>query len=92
MPDADLFLGIFCLPEDESVMFFRNVDWLSTDYMVLYPRRENSSLTNVIHQSFRRYRVQPYEEALNNPLIIKTNNHEIVGYIIFCILLFLSPR
>jgi hypothetical protein len=32
-------------PEDEGNMFLWNTDWLSTDYMVLYPRIQNSSLT-----------------------------------------------
>jgi hypothetical protein len=37
------FLGLFFSHEDVGDMFLRNVDWLSTDYMVLYPRRQNSS-------------------------------------------------
>jgi hypothetical protein len=32
------FLGLFG-PEDGGDMFLRNVGWLSTDYMALYPRR-----------------------------------------------------
>jgi hypothetical protein len=30
-------------PEYWGIMFLGNVSWLSTDYMVLYPRRQNSS-------------------------------------------------
>jgi hypothetical protein len=32
--------------EDGDNIFLRNVDWLSTAYMALYPRRENSDLFN----------------------------------------------
>jgi hypothetical protein len=33
-------------PEDGGHTFLRNVRWLSTDYMALYPRRQNSSYLN----------------------------------------------
>jgi hypothetical protein len=33
-------LGIFFDPEDGGDMFLRDVGWLSTDYMALYPRRK----------------------------------------------------
>jgi hypothetical protein len=32
-------LGLLFDPEDEGDMFLQNVIWLSTDNMVLYPRR-----------------------------------------------------
>jgi hypothetical protein len=37
-----LLLGLFFDPEDGGEMFFGNFGWLSTDYMALYPRRQNS--------------------------------------------------
>jgi hypothetical protein len=37
-----LFLGLFCNSEDESDILLRKVRWLSTDYMELYPRSQNS--------------------------------------------------
>jgi hypothetical protein len=37
--DAGYLLGLFFDPEDRDDMFLRNVGWLSTDYMALYPRR-----------------------------------------------------
>jgi hypothetical protein len=36
-------LGLFFGPEDRGDMFLRKVGCLSTDYTVLYPRRQNSS-------------------------------------------------
>jgi hypothetical protein len=36
-------LSLLFDPEDGSGIFFRNVDWLSPDYTVLYSRRYNSS-------------------------------------------------
>lgn len=41
-----LLLGLFN-PEDLEVMILRNVNLLSTDYKVLFPRRQNSSLHQV---------------------------------------------
>jgi hypothetical protein len=41
--DAGLLLGLFFVPEDGGDIFLLNVGWLSTDYMALNPRRENSS-------------------------------------------------
>jgi hypothetical protein len=40
---ADFLRGVFLKPKDGGDMFFRNVSWLSTDYTVLYPRRQNIS-------------------------------------------------
>jgi hypothetical protein len=40
---AHFLLALFFDLEDWSDMFLRNVSWLSIDYMVLYPRRENCS-------------------------------------------------
>jgi hypothetical protein len=34
-------LGLFFDPEDGGDMFLRNINWLSTDYTALYPRRQN---------------------------------------------------
>jgi hypothetical protein len=34
--------------EDEGDMFFCNLSWLSINYMVLYPRRQNSSIMALI--------------------------------------------
>jgi hypothetical protein len=39
---ADFFLGLFFESEDGIDMFFRNVDWLSTDYTALYVWRWNT--------------------------------------------------
>jgi hypothetical protein len=35
---AGFLLGILFNPEDGGDMFFRNVGWLSTDYIAIYPR------------------------------------------------------
>jgi hypothetical protein len=43
MLDAGFFLGLFSDPEYGGDTFLRNVGWLSTDYMVLYPRSLDSS-------------------------------------------------
>jgi hypothetical protein len=40
---AGFLLGLFFDPENRGDMFLRNVCWLSTDYMALYPRRQNDS-------------------------------------------------
>jgi hypothetical protein len=36
-------LGLFFDYEDGGDMFLRNVGWLSTDHVALYPRRQNFS-------------------------------------------------
>jgi hypothetical protein len=36
-------LLLFSYPQDEGDMFLRNVGWILTGYMALYPRRQNSS-------------------------------------------------
>jgi hypothetical protein len=38
-----LLLGLFINPEDGGDMFLQKVGWLSTDYIALYPRRQDSS-------------------------------------------------
>jgi hypothetical protein len=38
-----LHAGFFFYPEDEGDIFLWNVSWFSTDYKVLYPRRQNTS-------------------------------------------------
>jgi hypothetical protein len=38
---SGFFFGVFFDPENRGDMFLRNVLSFSTDYMVLYPRREN---------------------------------------------------
>jgi hypothetical protein len=43
---AGFLLGLFFDPEDGGDIFFQNVDWLSTDYMPLYPRRQYSLFSN----------------------------------------------
>jgi hypothetical protein len=43
---AGSLFGLFFDPEDGGDMLLQNVDWLSMDYTVFYPRRENSSETN----------------------------------------------
>jgi hypothetical protein len=40
---AGFLFGLFFDPEDWDDMFLRNVGWLSTDYMAVYPRRSSSS-------------------------------------------------
>jgi hypothetical protein len=40
---AGFFFGLLFYPEDVGDIFLRNVSCLSTDYTVLYPRRQNSS-------------------------------------------------
>jgi hypothetical protein len=39
LPDAGFLLGVIFDPEDGGDIFLRNIGWLSTDYMALYPRR-----------------------------------------------------
>jgi hypothetical protein len=39
-----VLLSIFFNPEDGIDMFLRNVNWLSTDYTTLYPRRQNTTV------------------------------------------------
>jgi hypothetical protein len=36
---TDFLLGLFFILEDGGDIFLRNVDWVSTDYTALYPRR-----------------------------------------------------
>jgi hypothetical protein len=36
-------LGLIFDPEDGGNMLHQNVDWVSVDYVALYPRRQNSS-------------------------------------------------
>jgi hypothetical protein len=38
---AGFLSGLLFDPEDGGDIFLRNVGWLSTDYMALYPRRQN---------------------------------------------------
>jgi hypothetical protein len=40
---ADFLLGLIFDSENGGVIFLRNVGWLSTDYIALYPGRQNSS-------------------------------------------------
>jgi hypothetical protein len=42
---ASSLLGLFFNTQGGCNMFLRNVGWLSTDYMALYPRRQYSSHT-----------------------------------------------
>jgi hypothetical protein len=46
-------LVLFFDDEDGGDMVFRNVDWLSTDCMGLYPRRLMSSLTSFRNLNFK---------------------------------------
>jgi hypothetical protein len=43
---AGFLLGLNLNPEDMGDMLLRNIDWLSTDYTVLYTSRQNSSIKN----------------------------------------------
>jgi hypothetical protein len=43
---AGFLLGLFD-PQDGGVIFFRNIGWLSTDYMAIYPRIYNFSIQNL---------------------------------------------
>jgi hypothetical protein len=52
---AGFSLALFFYPEDGGEMFLRNVRWLSTDYMALYPRRYHSSLFNYAHTDINLY-------------------------------------
>jgi hypothetical protein len=45
---ACYLLGLFFDPEDGDNIFLQNVGRLSTNYTVLYPRRQNSSWHAVI--------------------------------------------
>jgi hypothetical protein len=38
-----LHVGLVFNPEDGGDTFLQNSGWLSTDYMALYPRTQNSS-------------------------------------------------
>jgi hypothetical protein len=40
---SGFFLGLFFHTQDGGDIFLRNIDWLSTDYTALYPKRHNSS-------------------------------------------------
>jgi hypothetical protein len=40
---ADFFLGLLFNPDGGGDKFLRNIGWLSTDYMTLYCRKQNSS-------------------------------------------------
>jgi hypothetical protein len=46
---AVFLLGLFFDSEDGGDMSLRNISWLSTYYKALYPRRQNSSKTNIHH-------------------------------------------
>jgi hypothetical protein len=35
-------LGLFLHPEDRGEMFLQNTGWLSTDYIVLYSKKQDS--------------------------------------------------
>jgi hypothetical protein len=54
MDHAGFVLGLFFDPEDEGDMFLRNVGWLLTAYMALYPRRQNSSKTETLGEGETR--------------------------------------
>jgi hypothetical protein len=43
--EADFLLSLFLGPEDGSGGFLSNICCLSMDYMVLYPRRQNATLS-----------------------------------------------
>jgi hypothetical protein len=38
-----VLFGLFTYPKDGGGMFLQNTGWISMDYIVLYPRRQNSS-------------------------------------------------
>lgn len=44
---ADILLGLFFNPENGDDTFFWNVNWLSMDYTILYPRRQHSSWSSL---------------------------------------------
>jgi hypothetical protein len=41
---ADFLFRPFIYPEDGGDIFLQNIDWLSTEYMVLYPRRQKHEI------------------------------------------------
>jgi hypothetical protein len=43
MLDADFLFGLLFYSEDGGNMFLQKINWLSPDYIALYPRRQNSS-------------------------------------------------
>jgi hypothetical protein len=45
---ASFLLPILFDPEEGGDMFLRNVGWLATDYLALYPRRHNSLCSSLI--------------------------------------------
>jgi hypothetical protein len=51
---AGFLLGFLSNPEEESVVFSRNIDWFSTDFMTLYPKRQSSAPLFILG----RFRVQ----------------------------------
>jgi hypothetical protein len=50
-PHTNFLLGLFLDPDYGRDMFLRNVDWLSSDYTALYPKREyfSTKFSSLIH-------------------------------------------
>jgi hypothetical protein len=47
---AGVWLSLFFNAEDGGDMFLWNVSWLSMDYMILHPRRQNSFPCYILKQ------------------------------------------
>jgi hypothetical protein len=70
---AGFLLGLFLDPKNGDI-FLRNVGWLSTDYTVLYPRRQRSSLPPLWEPQFLQmqthhslsYTSFPFENGIRN--------------------------